>query len=474
MIRNEREYKITQAQAAQFSKSLAAAEATADATVHPLIRKAQRDALLSQLEDLRQDLDEYEALQEGRCPVLEISSMEELPQALIKARIAARLTQKELAEKVNVREQQIQRYEASEYAGASLARITEVVRALGVKIREDIFLPNVDVSPKSLLSRLVDTGMDRRFVLQRLFGDEAEPDSTDARLALKAASLVQKIFGWSATDLFGAAEPLALPRAAAIGRFKLPANADERRTAFLAAYAKYVAGVALSATSPAPQLLPRDASVFRRVLLERTGSVTMEGVLGLLWECGIPVVPLAETGGFYAACWRMSGRNAIILKQRTASEARWIHDLLHEAYHAGYDSNVLDFETLDLDPEPARRRDDPEEDEATSFAADVLLAGRAEDLVAECVKEASRNIPRLKAVVPRVAARHNVSAGALANYLAWRLSLQGVNWWGAATNLQSADENPWRTTRTFLMSKLEWSRISEPDRELLSRALEEA
>lgn len=473
MIRNEREYRITQAQAAQFRKSLAATEAMEDASLHPLIRKAQRDALRSQIEDLQRDVVEYEALQEGRFPVLELSSMEELPLALIKARIAARLTQKDFAERLKVTEQQVQRYEATEYASASLTRIMEVVRALGVKIREDVFLSNVDVSSKALLKRLVAAGLDREFVLRRLLGEESEPDAADTSLALKAASLVQKIFGWGASELFGGAEALALPRAAAVGKFKLPANAAERRTTFLAAYAKYIAGVAASATSRPAQAIPRDPTEFRRAVVERTGGLTLEGVLAFLWDCGVPVVPLAETGGFYGACWRINGRNAIVLKQRTTSEARWLHDLLHEAFHAGHDPKVHDFETLDQDPEPAKRREDPEEDDATAFAADVLLSGRAEDLVAECVREASGSIPRMKVVVPRVAARNGVPVGALANYLAWRLSLQGFNWWGAATNLQGSSADPWRTTRVFLMSTLDWSKIGEPDRELLGRALEE-
>ncbi len=474
MIRNEREYRITQAQADQFSRSLADAEAAADASVHPKIRQAQRDALRSQLEDLRRDLAEYEMLRAGNRPVLELSSMEELPEALIKARIAAKLTQKELAERLHVPEQQVQRYEATEYSSASLARITEVVRALGLKIREDIFLSSVDVSPRALINRLVATGLDRAFISRRIVGEGHDTDEADASLALKAAGVVQKIFGWTASELFAANAPLAPPRAAAAGMFKLPANAQERRTAFLAAYAKYIASVALSATPREARPVPRDPTELRRVIINNAGTVTLHGVLSVLWEYGIPVAPLAETGGFYAACWRVGGRNAIVLKQRTASEARWIHDLLHEAYHAGHDSSVLDFETLDQDPEPAKRRDEPEEEEATSFAADVLLDGRAEELVAECVRDAAGDVRRMKSIVPRIAARNSVSTGALANYLAWRLSLQNLNWWGAATNLQKTGEDPWRTTRDFLISKLDWTKLGESERELLSRALEEA
>lgn len=42
------------------------------------------------------------------------------------------MTHKELAERVHVHEQQIQRYEAERYESASYRRLTEVAHALGV------------------------------------------------------------------------------------------------------------------------------------------------------------------------------------------------------------------------------------------------------------------------------------------------------------------------------------------------------
>ena len=41
------------------------------------------------------------------------------------------LSQKELADRIGLKEQQIQRYEATEYASASLTRIQEIIGALG-------------------------------------------------------------------------------------------------------------------------------------------------------------------------------------------------------------------------------------------------------------------------------------------------------------------------------------------------------
>jgi ribosome-binding protein aMBF1 (putative translation factor) len=95
----------------------------------------------SQLEELREELAEYEALRSGKVGVLELTSLAELPEALIRARIAVGLTQKGLAERQGLKEQQVQRYEATQYAGVSLERIQAVAEALGVTIHERVILP---------------------------------------------------------------------------------------------------------------------------------------------------------------------------------------------------------------------------------------------------------------------------------------------------------------------------------------------
>jgi ribosome-binding protein aMBF1 (putative translation factor) len=143
VIKNEREYRITTAQANKFEQALSQLDTSqAPAGLHPLIQRAQWDALQSQLDELREQIAEYESLKSGQQAVISLNSLEELPRALIRARIAAGLTQRELAERMGLKEQQIQRYEATEYASADFARINEVARALGLQVREDIFLSN--------------------------------------------------------------------------------------------------------------------------------------------------------------------------------------------------------------------------------------------------------------------------------------------------------------------------------------------
>ena len=140
MIKNERQYRITKAQVQKFEQALAELARCSEATQqeNPILWQAQKSALESQLNDLQEEIAEYEALTsspESEPIVLPLDSIETLPLALIKARIATKLSQKELAERLGLKEQQIQRYEATEYASANLSRIIEVSQALGLRLQ---------------------------------------------------------------------------------------------------------------------------------------------------------------------------------------------------------------------------------------------------------------------------------------------------------------------------------------------------
>jgi len=133
MIKNERQYRVAKAQAAKFEEALKAMQTGSRkdrTTTHPRLIKAQKDALESQLESLRRELAEYEELESGNMPPPDLEYISVVPRDLIRARIASGLSQKELAKRLGMPEQQIQRYEAKEYKSVSLARISEVAKVL--------------------------------------------------------------------------------------------------------------------------------------------------------------------------------------------------------------------------------------------------------------------------------------------------------------------------------------------------------
>ena len=138
MIKNDRQYRIAKSQAVKLEQALARPEKRGDSTkVHPLLLKAQSEALRSQLADLRSEIKQYDLLRSGKRTTLNVKSLDNLPQALIQGRIAAGLSQKELAARLGLKEQQIQRYEATDYASASLTRVCEVARSLGLKLKAE-------------------------------------------------------------------------------------------------------------------------------------------------------------------------------------------------------------------------------------------------------------------------------------------------------------------------------------------------
>ena len=56
-------------------------------------------------------------------------------------------------------------------------------------------------------------------------------------------------------------------------------------------------------------------------------------------------------------------------------------------------------------------------------------------------------------------------------YLAFRLAMQGEQWWGTANNLQRPDANPWEIARDLLLERVDFTRLAESDRGVLERAL---
>lgn len=135
MIKNERQYRITRREAEKFEQSLEQFKQEKHKSIHPKLVKAQQEAIESQLASLRVEINEYETLRRRKRKKVDTGTLEQLPQLLIQARVAAGLTQKQLAEKLGLKEQQIQRYEATDYRSASLSRVIEIARAIDAEMR---------------------------------------------------------------------------------------------------------------------------------------------------------------------------------------------------------------------------------------------------------------------------------------------------------------------------------------------------
>jgi HTH-type transcriptional regulator / antitoxin HipB len=134
MIQNEHQYKVTQNQLKNLGQALIELlKIKNDLRLRQF--SARQKGLEMSIATLRQEIEEYDSLKQQKTAI-KIAELQELPLALIKARIALGMTQKELAEKMGVKEQQVQRDEADRYSSAGFQRIVEIAKVLGIKIQE--------------------------------------------------------------------------------------------------------------------------------------------------------------------------------------------------------------------------------------------------------------------------------------------------------------------------------------------------
>ena len=136
MIANERQYRITKAELRRFEEAIG--KYTPGKGVDPRMREVMDDALRSEAEVLRGQIKRYEDLRDGRVARRELEGLRDLPTALIEARIAAGLTQKALAKRLGLHEQQVQRWEATLYSGVGVERLQDVADVLGMGVRETV------------------------------------------------------------------------------------------------------------------------------------------------------------------------------------------------------------------------------------------------------------------------------------------------------------------------------------------------
>ena len=131
-IKNDWQYRQT---LGELKRQRAALEHFAEATaqqpkMHPRILQAQRDGLRSQLETLEAELKEYERLRRKKPNWRALSVLDKLPEMLIQARLSKGLSHEQLGALTGLKKQQIQRYEQTNYASASLSRLVEIAHAL--------------------------------------------------------------------------------------------------------------------------------------------------------------------------------------------------------------------------------------------------------------------------------------------------------------------------------------------------------
>lgn len=132
MIYSDKQYRISTGELDKLRDALSALE-TREAG-QAWLKDVERAAIKSQIATLEAEISHYDLLKAGEITFAKAHSLGSLPAALVHARIAAGLSQTDLAERLGMKPQQVQRYEASSYAGASLERLIDVAKVLNVHV----------------------------------------------------------------------------------------------------------------------------------------------------------------------------------------------------------------------------------------------------------------------------------------------------------------------------------------------------
>ena len=481
MIKNDRQYQVCKTQVGIFKDALdKIPDIEGKEKVLPSLKEAQKQALESQRDEMKADIKEYELLRNGKVKRFAVEHLDELPNTLIRARVAAGLNLKDLAAMLSLEERDVQEWEANDYIGLSIPTLKALVKILNISVNDKLFVVDSGLTAKKFLRSLSESGIQTKFILRRLL-----PANISSALKgegmlnvagtdiLRAASTLSRIFGMTTEALVKCPAPSLSFQALAAARFKLPANVKPSTVNAYTIYAHYLAGLVESCSSlDCTRNIPEDWHVVHKRLTQSNVPITFEKTLKYLWDCGIIIIPLSDEGGFHGAVWKIRNHYVIVLKQNTLLESRWLFDLLHEVGHivSGHISKDMSLiEEQPISPDVKNKQ----EVSASEWAEDVILDGKSDEIERACVKGCGGRLQRLKIVVPSIATSYNVNAGALANHMAFRLAMEGKDWWGAAHNLQAESEDPFAVAREELLKRVDMQRLNWADKDILMRALME-
>jgi len=133
MIKNQKQAGVTRSKLAELYKAKQEL-VSLKSKYNPVKYELAENSINGMIEDLVNQINTYESLVKGNFNCLKPKNLEEIPNIFIAARLAQKLSQKDLADALGIKEQQVQRYEASDFEGASWDRIVEFAIALNLQL----------------------------------------------------------------------------------------------------------------------------------------------------------------------------------------------------------------------------------------------------------------------------------------------------------------------------------------------------
>ena len=129
MIKNDLQYRVAKSALKRFQNTLEQHDKLA-AREKSWVREAHKATIVGEIMTLKEKISEYEVTRKGNVDAPPLELISEVPNMLIKRRISLGWTQEDLAKRLGVRAQQVQNDEATNYASASLSRLTRTAKIL--------------------------------------------------------------------------------------------------------------------------------------------------------------------------------------------------------------------------------------------------------------------------------------------------------------------------------------------------------
>jgi HTH-type transcriptional regulator / antitoxin HipB len=131
MIKNEKQYNISRKKLSEIGSILKEYHSKKDLTAQSEMYAA---SLQIQHNAIKQEIQNYEKLQKYGPVQKRKISVAQIPDILIEHKIAKHLSQKEYAAILGIKEQQLQRYEAENYASVSLKNLMRLIEKADIKV----------------------------------------------------------------------------------------------------------------------------------------------------------------------------------------------------------------------------------------------------------------------------------------------------------------------------------------------------
>jgi ribosome-binding protein aMBF1 (putative translation factor) len=132
MLKNEKQYKSAKAALQKWCKSREVLKQRSASGKHPeWLLEEEQFTIEQSITQLEADVEEYEEAVAGKKqPPLVVVYAEQLPDLLVKWRLHRHWTQRQLAERVGMHENLIQKYESENYGCVSLQTIKRIAAVL--------------------------------------------------------------------------------------------------------------------------------------------------------------------------------------------------------------------------------------------------------------------------------------------------------------------------------------------------------